>query len=229
MAQWGTEAENAANSVSWVASSLSQGDGNAAQATQNTNLFQNTTPDAFIAGVELGQFAVDKNEMAAARAQGLPRPAAAGWTLRTEGKVGTGREGRVTFETLVAIKDTSGFITSDAGATADDDVVPDYAVVISTQPVDVSVTGGAAADFTVVAVTVPSGGTLDYAWEYSTDSGVNWNPSTAITAGDPTLSVTTGEALEYVAGNLFRCVVTVTDGGNVAGVTTNSAELVSTV
>ena len=226
MAQWGTEAENAANSVSWVASSLSQGDGNAAQATQNTNLVQNTTPDAFIAGVELGQFAVDKNEMAAARAQGLPRPAAAGWTLRTEGKVGTGREGRVTFETLVAIKDTSAFITSDTGATADDDVVPDYAVVISTQPADVSVTGGAAADFTVVAITVPSGGTLAYAWEFSVDSGANWNPVSSATVNAATLSVLSGDP-QYIAGLLFRCVVTVTDGGNVAGVTTDSAELVA--
>lgn len=58
MAQWGNT-DDAANSVLWAASQLNK----PANSTIQTNLFGNTTPDAFVTGKITGQFAVDTTEM----------------------------------------------------------------------------------------------------------------------------------------------------------------------
>lgn len=58
MAQWGNT-DDAANSVLWAASQLNK----PANTTNQTNLFGNTTQDAFVTGNIVGQFAVDTTEM----------------------------------------------------------------------------------------------------------------------------------------------------------------------
>lgn len=94
MAQWGNQ-DQANNSVLW---------GPALVKTEVTEanrdaLFQNTTPDAFITGVTVGQYGFDTDEMA--DANNVPTPAHAGWVLTTEGT--GGRAGRVQHEVLVAM------------------------------------------------------------------------------------------------------------------------------
>ena len=63
MAQWGNT-EDAANSVLWAVSQLKL----TANTTNQTNLFGNTTPSAFITGQTTGQFGVDATEMAVSNA-----------------------------------------------------------------------------------------------------------------------------------------------------------------
>lgn len=157
-------------------------------------------------------FGVDTGEQAAARANGT-RGAHAGWVRRT---VGTGgRAGRVHVETLVAMSNISG--------DADDDIeIPDFVYAIGTQPAAASVTSPAAAQFTVTGSTTPTGGTLSYQWQVSTDGGSSFVNSTA--AGGTTaatLDVVSSDA-DYVDANQFRVVISVVGG---ADVTSNAALL----
>ena len=218
MAQWGNT-DDAANSVSWAAQSLSVGSGPVAQAANNTALFGNTTADVFITGATVGQFGVDTAEQRAARDAGDPRPAHAGWVLRTEGS--GGRAGRVQYETLVAM----GTITGDD----EDTVFPDLNIRILTQPADASANSSAdeQATFTVSATSVPSG-SLTYLWQYTTDAG---NTDTfATTAAVPgfsgqTTTTLTVNANTIVDGTLVRVVVSATGADSV---TSQSAELTVT-
>ena len=57
MSQWG-KTDNASNSVNWAPSLLN----NPANSVTRTALFGNTTPDAFVKGMIVGQFAVDTTE-----------------------------------------------------------------------------------------------------------------------------------------------------------------------
>ena len=155
MAQWGTS-DAASNSVIWAAQQL--------KVTPNTAnrdaLFGNTTANAFIDGVTVGQFGVDSNEIAA----GGGKEAHTGWVMRTVGQ--GGRAGRVMTEVLVA-----GGIGTDA---SDDAVYPDYLIVISSQPAGntANTTDSEEASFTVVADTVPSGATLTYSWTYANGDAI---------------------------------------------------------
>jgi hypothetical protein len=136
----------------------------------------------------------------------------AGWVRRT---VGTGgRAGRVFFETLVA----SSSITSDAN---DDTKLPDYKIVIGTQPSDASAVGGVSNTFTVAASTLPTGGTLGYLWQYSTDSGANWSNTKVASNTNVTLTLASGDT-EYANTNIFRVQVSVSGGHTV---TSDSATL----
>ena len=207
MAQWGN-VDNAANSVNWAVSQV-----NKSITTANTEeLFGNTTADVYFTGATVGQFGVDTTEAAAAN--GISH---AGWVVRTEGS--GGRAGRVHYETLVAM----GSMTGDA----EDTGFPDYRIVISSQPA--ANTGNSTADettsFYIAAASVPTGGTLTYQWEYTTDPG---NTATFATAngeagfyGDTTTTLVV-DANTITDGTLVRAVVSVT-GGNDA--TSSSAEL----
>lgn len=101
----------------------------------------------------------------------------AGWVRVTTGT--GGRSGRTFYETLVA----GSSITGDA----EDTVFPDYTILINTQPSDATAntTASETAAFTVAAVTVPTGGTLGYAWTYangdSIQAGANVGTTTAAT------------------------------------------------
>ena len=75
----------------WAATML-----NVAPSSANrTTLFGNTTPDNFITNVTVGLFNYTSGE--------IPSGAHQGWVLKTTGKSGSGRDGRVTVETLVCL------------------------------------------------------------------------------------------------------------------------------
>jgi len=157
MAQWGNT-DDAANSVLWAASQLNK----PANTGNQTALFGNSTADAFITGVTVGQYGVDVNEVTAARAEGAgDRAAHAGWVLRTVGS--GGRAGRTQTEVLVAMS------TITTGSDAEDVVYEDAFITITTQPSNATAntTASEEATFTVVAAVAPVGTALTYAWTYA--------------------------------------------------------------
>jgi hypothetical protein len=158
MSQWKND-DSAANSVLWAVEQYND----PANTTTQAAFFGNTTADAYVTGITVGQFGVDTNEQAAARQAGA-RPAHAGWVVKTTGS--GGRAGRVQYETLVAMGSMSG--------DAEDAVFPDKTIVISVQPADATANSAddEQATFTVTAATVPAGGTLAYQWTYSNGSAL---------------------------------------------------------
>jgi hypothetical protein len=200
--------DDAANSTIYAAAQVKL----TPNTTNQTNLFGNTTADAFITGSTVGQFGVTVDEVAANR--NIPH---AGWVLRTEGS--GGRAGRVQYETLVAMSS----ITGDA---ADDTKFPDYAIVISTQPTNKTAysSNNQIATFTVVAATVPTGGTVTYQWQKwggaafanVTNTGAYSNTTTA------TLSVLANTASN---GEIYRAVLSASG----ANTSVNSSNAVITI
>lgn len=166
MPLWGN-VDNAANSDIAV---LAQVNKNISTA-ERTELYNNTVADAYFTNVTVGQFGVDTQEMAAVPA-GSAKPPHAGWNLRTVGS--GGRAGRVFYETLVAM----GSMTDDG----EDIVLPDYTIIINTQPSAATgnSTNNDVATFTVGAVTQPTGGTIAYNWHYSTDGGSTWTTANGV-------------------------------------------------
>jgi hypothetical protein len=139
-------------------------------------------------------FGVDTAEIEAERSQGTP-VTHAGWIRRTEGS--GGRAGRVFNEVLVAM----GSMTGDL----EDVKIQDLNIVIGTQPSDLEVEAGEEASFTVAATTVPSGGTITYLWQVSTD-GATWNSATGTNnAATYTIASTSGED-----GYRYRCLLNAT-------------------
>lgn len=198
MPLWGN-VDNAANSTIYAAAQVNLTPDSANQET----LFANTTANAFITGVTIGQFGVSTNEQRA-KSGNTAIGAHSGWNLRTVGS--GGRAGRVFYETLVA----TGSISGDAD---DDNVLPDYRIVITTQPQSSSLGTDNAINFTVAATSVPTGATLSYRWQRTygaedwanvANTGVfqsaNGNTST-------TLSVSNNATL---SGNTLRVMITAT-------------------
>ena len=214
MANWGNT-DDAANSVLWATTQV--------KLTPNTdnqaNLYTNTTADAFISGLTVGQFGVSGGEAQALRAGANTKVAHAGWVLRT---VGSGnRAGRVQNETLVAMKT----ITGDG---SDDAVIPDFKLSIATQPSSVTINSSSTsnvATFTVVAGNIPSGATLTYKWQKwggssfgnITDAGAYSNSATA------SLVVLSNTA---TTGEIYRVQVGATGAANV--VSTNAVITITT-
>ncbi len=156
--------DSAANSVNWAPTSVKL----APNTANRDDLYGNTTADAFITGLTVGQFAVDDNEIAA----GGGKVAHTGWILRTVGS--GGRAGRVMTEVLVA-----GGITSDG---SDDTTLPDYALRITTQPSGntANTTAGENATFRVVGASTPAGATLSYAWTYANGDAIATNANVGV-------------------------------------------------
>lgn len=214
MANWGNT-DDAANSVLWATTQV--------KLTPNTdnqaNLYTNTTADAFISGLTVGQFGVSGGEAQALRAGANTKVAHAGWVLRT---VGSGnRAGRVQNETLVAMKT----ITGDG---SDDAVIPDFKLSITTQPSSLTINSSSTsnvATFTVVAGNIPSGATLTYKWQKwggssfgnITDAGAYSNSATA------SLVVLSNTA---TTGEIYRVQVGATGAANV--VSTNAVITITT-
>ena len=144
-------------------------------------------------------FGVDVAEQAAETSQGQG-PAHAGW-VRREAYTNSLGHARVRLETLVA----AGSMTGDA----EDTVMQDRNIIIGTQPSAASVTSPANVVFTVAASTVPSGGTLSYQWQVSTDDGDTWANTVDASGTAATLTVISTDA-EYVTGNQFRCNISTT-------------------
>lgn len=153
MSQW-KNTDDAANSVFWAVEQYKT----KANSTTQAAFYGNTTLSAFITGEKIGQFGVDANEQTSARVAGNPHAPHAGWVVRTEGS--GGRSGRVTHETLVAMKT----ITGDG---SDDTQFPDYALTITVQPSDASgnATNNDLVTFTGGGKSVPSGLTVAYKWQ----------------------------------------------------------------
>ena len=145
-------------------------------------------------------FGVDVAEQAAETSQGVG-PQHAGWVKRTSYTDSSGAT-RTKLETLVAM----GTITSDL----EDTVMQDLNILIGTQPAASSVTGPADLNFSVSASTVPTGGTLSYQWQVSTDAGETWADMVGgVGATTAALQITSSDP-EYVTGNQFRVLVSAT-------------------
>lgn len=205
MSQWGKN-DNAANSVLWAPQQLKV----EANTTTRDALFGNTTADAYFTGATHGQYGVDDSETAAARAGAGAKAAHAGWVLRTEGS--GGRAGRVHNEVLVAMSSMTG--------DAEDTVFPDLAILITSQPSNASANSAAneTADFVVVAVTDPAGGSITYQWQYSAnvaDTG-SWASVSGAdgVSGDTTATLSVNSAAVNTAviddGTAFRVVLSST-------------------
>jgi hypothetical protein len=172
MPLWG-KSDAASNSTLYALSQV----GSVANSTTQTAFFGNTTADAFITDVTVGQFGVDTAEVQAKRDAGEARPASPGWAIRTV------KGSRVMYETLVAMSGSGG-ISTDA---SDDTVLPDYNLRITTQPASTSANGSVPEDgvFTVVARSTPSGASFTYAWTYANgdpiQAGANVGTTTAAT------------------------------------------------
>lgn len=216
MANWGNT-DDAANSVLWATTQ--------AKLTPNTdnqsNLFGNTTADAFITGETLGQFGVSGAEARALRAGANTKVAHAGWVLRT---VGSGnRAGRVQNETLVAMKTITG--------DAEDAVMPDYKINITTQPSDAS--GNSSADevvtFTVAAASVPSGATLVYKWQlWGGSSFANINDG-AVYSGTATATLSVNaNTSPSLDGKIYRVQVSNASSGAANAVSSNAVITITT-
>jgi hypothetical protein len=168
MANWGNT-DDAANSVLWATTQV--------KLTPNTdnqaNLFSNSTADAFITGLTVGQFGVDAAEARAARAGANTKVAHAGWVLRTVGS--GGRANRVQNETLVAMKN----LTSDS----EDAVFPDFKLSILTQPLanTANTSAGENATLRVVASSVPAGASFTYAWKYANGDSIQAGANVGVT------------------------------------------------
>ncbi len=156
--------DSAANSVNWAPTSVKL----APNTANRDDLYGNTTADAFITGLTVGQFAVDDNEIAA----GGGKVAHTGWVLRTVGS--GGRAGRVMTEVLVA-----GGITSDG---SDDTTLPDYALRITSQPRanTANTTAGENSTFRVVGASTPAGATLSYSWTYANGDAIATNANVGV-------------------------------------------------
>ena len=195
MPLWGS-VDNAANSDIAAVIQVQR----SVTTANQTTLYGNVTPDVFFTNVAVGQFGVDTNETSANKSI-----THAGWVLRTEG---TGlRAGRVTYETLVAM----GSMTGDG---SDDTYVPDYKIVITTQPQ--SITGNGNLTMSVVASTLPTGGVLSYKWQQSYPGALSWAdiPNTAGVWFNNTAITLTANATVANA-NTVRVVVSVVGGNTV--------------
>lgn len=195
MSQWGTS-DAASNSVIWAPTSVKL----APNTANRDALYGNTTADAFVTNATIGAYAADSNEIAAAQGSITHT----GWVLRTEGS--GGRAGRVQYEVLVA-----GGIATDNNN--DDTVLPDYTIVISTQPAGATAntTAGEDAVFTVTAATLPAGGTIGYGWTYANGDAIQAGANVGTT---DTATLTVNSAVE-TANVDFKVTLTVTGGANV--------------
>lgn len=163
MPLWGSQ-DAASNSTIFAAAQVKV----APNTVNRDALFGNTTANAYIAGVTVGQYGVDANEIAANGG----KVAHTGWVLRTVGS--GGRAGRVFNEVLVA-----GGISNDAEDTA----FPDYTINISSQPLanSANTSAGGLATFRVVAASVPAGATLSYAWTYANGGTIQAGANVGVT------------------------------------------------
>ena len=192
---------------------------NMSVTSANANLlYQNTTANAFVAGMTVGQFHVSSDEVTAdANGHGYH----AGWVLR---KVGSGlRAGRVTIETLVA----AGSYSSVNDKT-DSSIFPDYRLVINVPPTSNSAQT-ANVTFSVSAASLPDGATLNYKWQRTYAGATSWvdvpnttgtwfnNTSPTLTANAVTANANTLRVMVYATGtgsanvvNVYSANVTVT-------------------
>jgi hypothetical protein len=188
-----------------------------ANTANRTALFGNTTADAFITGVTVGQFGSDANEVRTERLDGGPTRSP-GWNLRTT------KGSRVMNETLVAMSHRS--LITDA---SDDTTLPDYFTLnITTQPSNASANTSAAesALFTVVASSTPPGATLAYNWQANSGAGFAAVSNGAVYSGQSTASLSVDDPTG-LNGVQYRVIISSASTG-VANVTSSTATLTVT-
>ena len=197
MSQWKND-DSAANSVLWAVSQYNK----PANTTTQAAFYGNTTADAFVTGVTVGQFGVDTAEQAAARAAG-PRAAHAGWVVKTVGS--GGRAGRVTMETLVAMGSMSG--------DDEDAAFPDYTLRIVTQPLanTANTTASGVATFRVVGASTPTGATLSYAWTYANGDAIATGANVGVTTA---ANLVVNSAVQTTNAS-FKVTISATGAANV--------------
>ena len=195
MAQWGKN-DAASNSVLWAPTSVKL----APNTANRDALFGNTTADAVITGVTVGQYGVDDNEVAA----GGGKVSHTGWILQTTGS--GGRAGRVMTEVLVA----GGINTV---PDAEDTSYPDYTLRITTQPLanTANTTAGQNATFRVVGASTPAGATLGYAWTYANGDAIGAGANVGVTT---TANLVVNSAVVTV-NTAFKVAVSATGAANV--------------
>ena len=153
---------------------------------------------------------VDAQEanLAENKARGISGPGWWAFATYTQGAVT-----RTKAECLAVISNPEA---NSAETQSDDTIAADYGITIDSQPASVSVAGGSAGQFVVAAVSRPTGGTLSFQWQVSTDDGANF--ANSADAGVVSGSATATLAISDVAGldaNQYRCVVSVVGGTDV--------------
>jgi len=198
MSQWKND-DSAANSVLWGVIGYKV----VANAANRNAFFGNTTADALITGITVGQFGVDTAELRATRAAAEARPAHAGWVNRIEGS--GGRAGRIQHEVLVAMGSMSG--------DAEDAAFPDYKITITTQPSGntANTTAAQQATFRVVATSVPAGATLAYQWTYANGTSLGAGANVGVTTA-ANLVVNSGVVTTNTS---FKVAISTTGGDTV--------------
>lgn len=211
MSQWGN-VDNANNSVLWGTTSVKR----STTVAERNALYGNTSADAYISGVTIGQFGVDTSEASAT--SGVTH---AGWVLRTEGS--GGRAGRVQYETLVA----GGSITGDG---SDDTPFPDAKITILTQPSAVSANSTAkqSVTFNVTTSVAPTSASLGYAWYFTSEAGntASYVPVAGNTSFSNGTTATLTANSTLLASNTFVYVDVFSTGA--ANVTSSAAKLTVT-
>jgi hypothetical protein len=211
MALW-ANTDAAGNSTIFAASQVNK----TPNTANRTALFGNTTADAYFTGATVGQFGVTQDEAIAGRAEGK-KVTHSGWVLETIGS--GGRAGRVQREVLVAMNTISG--------DAEDVSFPDYTLSFTLQPA--AATGDSSNNdivvFSVDAVSAPTGATISYLWQYTTDPGNTATyATTAAVAGfaNQTTNALSVSANTIADNTLVRCRISASGADNVFS---NGAEL----
>ena len=225
MSSWGNN-DNAANAPYWAVSSAITKSPAAQVVAMPTAanvaiLYANTTADAYITGQTIGLFMVDQNEQDVQESLGTP-PAHKGWNLKTTGS--GGRAGRVQWETLVALS------TVDDDNAADDTVLPDAIITITSQPAAVQTVSFSSADTLTYSVTaaITSGATgapLSYQWQVNNNSGGTWvdmpagtnqtggQPGNMTKSGATTANLVLDPTAATANNYVFRCKIYNSDAG----------------
>jgi len=225
MSSWGNK-DNAANAPYWAINSTlvsvdRQPVGTRPTAANVALLYGNTTPSVYTTGETIGLFLEDAAEEQVQQA-GAHKPTHAGWNLKKTGS--GGRNGRVQWETLVALAN----VTTDNNS--DDGVLPDAIITISQpvalQTVKANSMGANTVTLTISGTTViPPTATLTYQWQVNNNTGGTWvniDNGVNVSTGQPgnmiksnantatlTLAPTTNSSNNYV----YRAVITATNPG----------------
>ncbi len=201
MGSWGNT-DDAANSVFYAPAQFNL----TTNTVNQTLLFNNTTEDAIVNNMIIGQYGVSATE--AANNKAITH---AGWVLKTEGT--GGRAGRVQYETLVAMST----ITGDS-----DSLPPVPTITISGQPSNTSVVEPATGTFSVTASA--TAGTLSYQWQKAEAGNTTFANISGATSSTYTTGATT---VADDNGDVYRVVVSGTLGA--APVTSANATLTVTL
>lgn len=152
MSQWG-KVDNAANSVNYAAEGFKAGSGKAAIAANNTAMYNNTTPSAFVPNMVVGQIGISPSEIANTSSD-MSKATHAGWNIA---KIGTGPVKTLTITAGgLGYSNTDKLVVSGGTTNAQFSLTTNSTGgIISTAPVTV---GAGFTNSTTVAVANSSGG-----------------------------------------------------------------------